>query len=229
MGWSGYGLYSGDDTATRAYDFLKWAGYKEKDDEIGDSFITLKGTILPDNVQEKLLKNIDKVLKKMPKEITDDDDAIEWQMLLALFADNKITPPLTVIQMGLEGTEYLRGQHAEDFDEPGKRKRKLTAFTKRVKKLYDIGDSPKHFWLSYDWKAGGGCEEHWIAAFEYFGLTVTRDPIQENTDTYGFFITKTKPSAKQLMAMVKDNYEGILEDMEVTDEDFLKECEDILE
>lgn len=203
MGWCGYDIYDGDDTQTRHYDFIHWAALRMSDDDI-QNCMSMKGTVLPDDKAKLLEKNAAKVLKKMPKVNNTDDNAIEWQMLLALFADNKITPPKKILEMGLLATEYLRGEHAADFDSPAKRRRKLDAFTKRIKKLYDMGDCPKYSYVGYDWKAGGGCEAEYEVALQEFGLVMTEDPVQDGTDTYGYFITKGTPTEEQIKAMMTD-------------------------
>lgn len=157
MGWSGYGLYDGDETQTRHYDFMEWAGWKDEDSvreaiSIGDDkfFKIANGEIkriiyktkLTNDMKAVLTKNIDKVLKKMPKPtkfgFRKEHNAIEWQMLLALFVDNKILPPKSVIYNGILATEYLLGSHSDSFDEPYKRKAALRRFIKKVNKMYKV-------------------------------------------------------------------------------------------
>lgn len=141
MGWSGYGIYGGDDTQTFHYTILNWAGIKDeeievlgKDDET-NPLLTIKGTKLPKEFITRLKKNIDKVLKKMShKKFVDEDMAIEWQMLLALFLDNKMKVPHIIKKMGILGTEYLMGEHAADFDNPSLRRRNLRNFIKRAER-----------------------------------------------------------------------------------------------
>ena len=141
MGWCGYGLYDGDETQTCHYDFMKWAGWKGDEDDLGDC-LQYRKTKLTDDMKVLLANNIDKVLKKMPKlnkfGFQGEEDAIEWQMLLSLFSDNKLVPPKVVFDNGILATEYLL-QHdcTLIFNNPAKRKAVLRGFIKRVKKMFD--------------------------------------------------------------------------------------------
>ena len=144
MGWSGYGLYDGDETPTSHHPFMEWAGWKDEG-AVGDAmtYTRRRGgkTKLTNEMKEVLANNIDKVLKKMPKlnkfGFKDEYEAIDWQMLLALFVDNKLLPPKLIIDNGILATEYLLGEHADLFNEPSKRKAALRRFIKRVNKLYN--------------------------------------------------------------------------------------------
>lgn len=140
MGWSGYTNYSGDDTQTRHYDFIKWSGVKVSEIEIADDeWMMLSKTKIPSKYRDTFILGIPKILKKMPKcKFWNEDRAIEWQMLLSLFLDNNIIPPKVVYDNGIEGTEYLMEEHAADFNEPSRRRKCLKNFIKRAKKLkYD--------------------------------------------------------------------------------------------
>ena len=141
MGWCGYGLYDGDETQTCHYDFMKWAGWKGDEDDLGDC-LQYRKTKLTDDMKVLLANNIDKVLKKMPKltkfGFSGEEDAIKWQMLLSLFYDNKLVPPKVVFDNGILGTEYLLGE-AGAFLLPAKRKAALRGFIKRVRKRYPPG------------------------------------------------------------------------------------------
>lgn len=69
----------------------------------------------------------------------------------------------------------------------------------------------KYAYAVYNWKQGG-CEKQYKTALKEFGLVMTSDPILKDTDTYGFFITKNKPSKKQLTSMlVKEWGKEVLE------------------
>lgn len=155
MGWTGYGLYEGDGTQTCHYSFMEWAGWKDEDSvreaiSIDDDkfFKIANGEIkrviyktkLTNDMKTVLTKNIDKVLKKMPKltkfGFKNESNAIDWQMLLALFVDNKLLPPKSVIDNGILATEYLLGSHADLFDRPAKRRAVLRNFIKKINKLY---------------------------------------------------------------------------------------------
>ena len=156
MGWSGYGLYEGDETQTSHLRFMKWAGWKDEDaldDAIsigydkmlkftnGEIKKIIYKTKLTNDMKLMLSKNINKVLRKMPKltkfGFKNEYDAIDWQMLLALFVDNKLLPPKLIIDNGILATEYLLGSHSDSFDEPHKRKAALRRFIKKVNKLYN--------------------------------------------------------------------------------------------
>lgn len=133
MGWFGYGIYSGDNTQTCHYDFLEWLGFKEKEIE---SWLGNK-TKIPKKHIETLKNGLAKIIKKMPKRkyFTEDSDAIEWQMLLALLLDNKIKPNKIIYEKGISATNYLMGKHADDFDAPPIRRAALRRFIKRAEKL----------------------------------------------------------------------------------------------
>lgn len=133
MGWCGYCIYCGDGTQTCHYDFFEWA---KLDSDECEWLLTDKGTILSKDQWKLFRKNIDKVLKKMRKnKFWDEDMAIEWQMLLALYVDNKTKPPAKIKKMGIEATEYLMGEHASEFDKPSNRRRLLKRFIEKVKSL----------------------------------------------------------------------------------------------
>ena len=135
MGWFGYCIYCGDGTQTCHYSFLEWAKIKLDEDHKYD-ILTNKGTILSKDQWKLFQKNIDKVLKKMPKaKFWDENKAIEWQMLLALYVDHKTKPPAKIRKMGVEATEYLMGEHASEFYKPQNRRTVLINFIKKAKAL----------------------------------------------------------------------------------------------
>lgn len=141
MGWGGYGIYCGDGTQTCHLTFMERAGWKEDDDDLADC-LQLRGTFLTDEMKALLKKNIDKVLKKMPKLVIskysknvsfrDENDAIEWQMLLALYLDNDIKPSKLIKDNGILATEYLMLDHSSDFDSPSRRRASLKKFIARA-------------------------------------------------------------------------------------------------
>lgn len=142
MGWCGYGIYSGDDTQTCHLSYLEWLGFKLSYEE---DILGLRKTKLTIEMKESLAKNYGKILKKMPKLcqlkiskvacFKDEDDAIQWQMLLALFIDAGVTPPKKVYDLGIMATEVLMLEHAFEFDYPGKRRQVLRQFIKKAKKV----------------------------------------------------------------------------------------------
>jgi len=156
MGWTGHGIYDGDDTQTSVWSFLQWAEWKggkrkwadADEDAISEAMIwkkTYQKTILTKDMKEAILFGLDKILKKMPKVkqskigskyFTDDDNAIEWQMLLALFLDNGLEIPKDVYDNGVLATEFLMGEHAADFNSPSARRRILKNFIKKAEKHY---------------------------------------------------------------------------------------------
>lgn len=137
MGWFGYTIYSGDETQSCHLDFCKWAKlYKGDDYEWMELHLLNSKTKLDREEQSLFIKNINGVLKKMPKcKFWDEYNAIEWQMLLALFVDNDMTVPKVILEKGVLGTEFLMGEHASDFKEPSKRRQNLKNFIIRAKKL----------------------------------------------------------------------------------------------
>lgn len=142
MGWTGYGIYDGDETKTRHINFLQWAGWKD-DDSLEEVVLNNRKTKLTPPMKECLNKGLDKVLKKMPKlsnkKLGDsffvEEWAIEWQMLLALFLDSKLSPPKVVLENGIAGTEILMKDHADGFDYPGLRKARLRAFIRKARAI----------------------------------------------------------------------------------------------
>lgn len=134
MGWFGHNIYDGDGTQTVHYNFLKWAKCGTED-QISE-WLEYNKTIIPAEKIAIFQKNIDKVLKKMPKvKYWNEYAAIEWQMLLALFVDNKIPVPKLILEKGIDATYYLMQDDADEFDEPGKRRRCLKAFIKKAEDL----------------------------------------------------------------------------------------------
>lgn len=136
MGWIGHGLYDGDGTQSRHYDFIRWGKCATEEEIYDGDWLRFSKTVIPKTRKEILEKNIGLVIKKMPKvKFWNEDKAIEWQMLLALLLDNKITPPSIVKRNGILGTEYLMEEHASEFDSPGSRRRVLRNFIKRAKSI----------------------------------------------------------------------------------------------
>jgi len=139
MGWFGYGLYDGDETQTCHIEFLKNAGVAKNDIEANE-FLGVNGTVLTLDKMKKFVDNLNKVLKKMPnlyrENFIDEDNAIEWQMLLSLFVDNETAAPKEVYEMGVKATNYLMGWHADDFDKPKSRRKVLSDFLKKAEDLY---------------------------------------------------------------------------------------------
>ena len=133
MGWTGYSLYDGDDTQTRHYDFIKWAGI-EKDEEKIFEFLKLRKTKLPEDRKHLLTKNIKKILAKMPNDCYSEDKAFDWHMLLSLFVDNNVKAPNIVYSNGIEATKYLGTCHAAEFNNPSARRRVLKNFMNRAEK-----------------------------------------------------------------------------------------------
>lgn len=137
MGWSGYSLYSGDGTQTCHYDFIHTAIPLVSNDQICDEdWLGSNKTKIPKKYQAAFIKGIPNILKKIkvPK-FWDEDSAIEWQMLLSLFIDNKLKVPPYIINKGLQASNYLlspSSHHCEDFDEPSKRRAVIRNFIKKV-------------------------------------------------------------------------------------------------
>lgn len=146
MGWTGYGIYDGDETQTCHFRHLEWVGL-DNYDEVCEWMQYPKGTIIPLDKRKILEKNVSKIIKRMPKlKVANgyvvhngyftniEYDCIEWQMLLALFVVNKIRPPKIIYTNGIAGTVYLMGDHASDFDNPRIRRSRLRSFIEKAKK-----------------------------------------------------------------------------------------------
>lgn len=146
MGWYGYTIYSGDDTQTWHYNFIKWSGIKVTEDQImEDEWVGIRKTKIPDEYLDIFKTGLPKVIKKMPKKRKfwkDEYSAIEWHMLLALCVDNKVKSPKIIYDIGLDAVEYLMGAHASDFKNPSRRRRNLRNFIQRAKKLGYSEKSP---------------------------------------------------------------------------------------
>lgn len=136
MGWSGYGLYDGDETQSCHINFIKWAIPSLNEEDIFDCFIGTRKTKLPKILTLSFKKGIVNILKKIrtPKNHFkwDEENAIEWQMLLSLFVDNNLKVPHIVLVNGMLASNYLLGEHASEFDEPTKRKATIKRFMKKV-------------------------------------------------------------------------------------------------
>ncbi len=138
MGWSGYGMYDGDGTQSRHYDFIKWSKIPTDEYEV-DEWMNYKRTKIPKNRIKLFESNLDKVLSKMPKlenrwHQIDEDNAIDWQMLAELLISNGLKVPEKVYDMAKKGTEFLMGEHSSEFNKPGLRRATLRRFLKRLEK-----------------------------------------------------------------------------------------------
>lgn len=139
MGWFGYGIYDGDGTQTCHLDYLKWAKVEKDYEVIQDNYfkVTPKSckTILPEDKKVILKKNYKNIIKhlKVPK-VWDQYSAIDWQMLLALFVDNKIKAPKIIYDLGIKASNYLIDYDSEDFNEPFLRRKALRNFIKKAVK-----------------------------------------------------------------------------------------------
>ena len=141
MGWFGYGIYDGDETQTCHYAYLHWAKVESNERKI-DKWLTLSGTILPEDKRHLLVKNYNLILKKLKKpKFWDEESALEWQMLLTLFVDNNLAAPDPIYDNGVQATEFLMDQHAEEFDSPKKRKNELKKFLTKAEKLKNTTNS----------------------------------------------------------------------------------------
>jgi hypothetical protein len=134
MGWSGYGLYDGDETQTCHIGFIKIA-IPSLSEDIIFNFLKFRKTSIPNNLLASFKKGTPFILKKMkaPNIIQwNEDNAIDWQMLLALFVDNNLIVPHKVLVYGMLACHYLLGEHSKDFNEPRKRRAAIKRFMKKV-------------------------------------------------------------------------------------------------
>ena len=142
MGWISYDIYGGDGTQSSHYDLLKKLRVAKDDDE-ADDMIQYKGTIIPKNRIPFLYYNIDKIKLKRPK-CWNEDNAIDHQMVLALFVDNNLPVPADIKSNGIDATLYLMEEHADDFDNPNRRK---TILKKFITKALDLKTYSKKKYL----------------------------------------------------------------------------------
>jgi len=135
MGWFGHGIYDGDETQTRHYDFIKWAKI-EKDEDILYEWIGMRKTKIPKHKLYLLSKNYELIIKKIGKipKYWNEDNAIEWQMLLSLFIDNCVKAPKIIYDAGILASEYLLSDYAEEYDYPSRRRRALRNFIEKANK-----------------------------------------------------------------------------------------------
>lgn len=135
MGWSGYGLYDGDGTQTSHISFIKIAISSLSEDDIFE-WMKIKKTSIPKKYLLNFKKGIPHILEKIkkPKNILrwDEYNAIDWQMLLALFVQNNLKVPHKVLVYGMLACHYLLGDHSANFDEPSKRRAVIKRFMKKV-------------------------------------------------------------------------------------------------
>lgn len=133
MGWYAYNLYGGDDTQTRHLDFIKWSGIKPKNGEEIFDWLLERKTKIPKEYIPTFIKGIPKILKRMSKsKFFNEDNSIEWQMLAALFIDNKLKIPTFIKNKAIDATNYLLEYECDDFDNPSKRRYYLKSFIKKL-------------------------------------------------------------------------------------------------
>lgn len=145
MGWFAYNIYGGDETQSRHLDFLVWGKVIKKSEEydVMNDYLLSTKTHIPEDKKFILKRNLSKIIKHLPKKFPSagysdsGDSAIEWQMLGALLVDNKIKPTKKIYKMVSEANHILKGKHAEDFNEPYRRKQAIRSFQKRLDNLYN--------------------------------------------------------------------------------------------
>ena len=164
MGWFGHGLYDGDETQTLHIGFLGNLDFIAC--EVSDCLKANK-TKLTKEMIKSLVSEPYRVIDNMPKihpkfRFLSDEDAIEWQMLLCLFLDNKlfdyngsddddfVLASCEVINNGIDASEYLMYNHAEEFENPAKRKRVLRKLIRRATDVIDGTYSPKKYFTLDD-------------------------------------------------------------------------------
>lgn len=132
MGWFGYGKYSGDETQTHHLDFIKWAKLPLTDEEISDCLLINK-TKIPKNLISLFNKNLPNILKNMnSNKKWDEENAIQWQMLMLLLLDNNIKLPKIIKNNGILATKFLMGQHSTEFNKPSARRAVLQKILKKA-------------------------------------------------------------------------------------------------
>jgi hypothetical protein len=147
MGWMGYGLYDGDDTLscqTEAIDIAiggKNPTYLLENGKKTDCYSFLPKMKLDSSIREIIDKNYPLIKNKLNLSNHDlnESRAIAWQMLADLYMNQGMDMPPELIEKALEATEYLKKEHAEDFDNPSARKKVLNNFIKKINTY-----TPKH-------------------------------------------------------------------------------------
>jgi hypothetical protein len=141
VGWSGYGIYDGDGTQSLHYSFIKKANlsFVTKVDEeylLENDILLPNRTGIPMFLIPQFKKAIPKIVKTLPnRKFWNEDNAIEWQMFGALLLDNRIKMSSKIKKKVIEATEYLMGEHADEFNSPIKRRNVLRKFIEKIKKL----------------------------------------------------------------------------------------------
>jgi hypothetical protein len=133
MGWTGHGLYDGDNTQTQHITFCQWAKLPLSEAEISD-FLQYRKTKIPIQFIPLFKKNLPLIIKKMNKnKFWDSEKALEWQMLMCLLLDNNMVLPPVIKKNGILATEYLMEQHAYYFNNPPNRRAALRRLLKKIK------------------------------------------------------------------------------------------------
>jgi len=141
MGWFAYGIYDGDDTFTFQLCFLEDAGIT---DDRQDELAEMSKIKLTDAEKKLVKKALPKIIKKIESSNKFGDDCwmVDWQMLGDLCMNNKIKMLKKDVTSVAIAWKFLMGEHADDFDEPGKRKVQLRQWKKRWDKFVESWTIP---------------------------------------------------------------------------------------
>lgn len=138
MGWFGYCTYCGDETQSMHHSYLVWAGVVKKKDA-DDIFGMMESgkTILNEGQRKIFAANWIKIWKKLklPPNYWNESNALDVQMLAAIFVDNKMEMPIALYKQLELAIGYLLLEHPRDFDKPEYRRKSLRSFLKRAKEL----------------------------------------------------------------------------------------------
>lgn len=198
MGWWGHGIYDGDGTQTCHYDFIKWAKI-ESNEEVISQWLTLAGTKIPKNKLPLLKKNCQLILKKLkvPKHWKE-DSALDWQMLLSIFIDNNVKPPVAVYKNGIDATQYLIDECSDDYNNPAARKKVLRGFIAKAQSLMSKQKETtrKYIYLWFD----GDVKRHYFSGKVTLNkwLKAFVSEVKNNSDSYCDSRIKNK-SLKEIM------------------------------
>lgn len=128
MGYFGLGIYDNDYALDAVYDLRKTAKLEDVD--------ATKMSMSAEDIQ-KFESSLSKVMKKLPKRLADEVDAIDWQVFGCFFTENKRPIPKDIKEKVLACNEILI-LAAADFHEPLKRLKHLLKFRDNIMKLKEV-------------------------------------------------------------------------------------------
>lgn len=128
MGYFGHGIYDNDYALDSVYELRKTAKLEDVDSS--------RMSMSAEDIQ-KFEASLSKVMKKLPKTLTDEVDAIDWQIFGCFFSENKRPIPKDIKEKVLAYNEVLMIA-AADFEQPIKRLKHLLKFRDNIMALKEV-------------------------------------------------------------------------------------------